>query len=88
MVMESHASVQQTARRDRVRLSAAPYAVLRSVTLVEFTHVHFNRSRNNNNRELIERFRKLKALYNLTYSAQIPIITEISGMQAYKTNEN
>jgi len=38
-----------------------------------------------NNRELRERFRKLEALYNLkTCNAQIPIIIQVSGIQAYK----
>ena len=41
---------------------------------------------NNNNRELIERFWNLKALYKLeTYNAQIPIIIQINSIQAYKT---
>ena len=38
----------------------------------------------NNNRELIERFWNLKALYNLkqkTYNAQIPIIMQINSIQ-------
>ena len=44
---------------------------------------------NNNNRELIERFWNLKALYKLeTYNAQIPIIIQINSIQAYKTYDN
>ena len=66
MAMESHSSVQQTARRDPVRLSAAPYAGLRSVTLVEFTHLQFNRSRNrNNNRELIRALLEIESALTL-----------------------
>ena len=46
---------------------------------------------NNNNRELIERLRKLKALYNLKKNiqcAKIPVIIQTNGMQAYETYEN
>ena len=48
-----------------------------------------NNNNNNNNRELIERFRKLKALYNFKKNnAQLSIIIQINGIQAYQTYEN
>ena len=45
---------------------------------------------NNNHREFVKSFQKPKMFYNLrkTYNAQIPIIIQISGMQAYKAYKN
>ena len=49
-----------------------------------------NTTNNNNNRELIERFQKLKALYNWTssfFKAKQKII-QCANIQAYRTHEN